>query len=84
MATYLRRETPFDLLKIDIQGAEKIALTGATETLKSVEVILAETSNVEYNKGAPSTVEMLSFFDSLGFQIFDIVRSSALASLLRV
>ena len=69
-----RSETPFDFLKIDIQGAEKLALTGATETLKSVQVILAETSNVEYNKGAPSTVEMLSFFDSIGFQIFDIVR----------
>ena len=68
------RETPFDFLKIDIQGAEKIALTGAKETLKTVEVILAETSNVEYNKGAPSTVEMLSFFDSIGFQIFDVVR----------
>ena len=43
------------------------------ETLKSVQVILAETSHVEYNKGAPSTVEMLSFFDSIGFQVFDIV-----------
>ena len=38
-----------------------------------MQVILAETSNVEYNKGAPSTVEMLSFFDSIGFQVFDIV-----------
>jgi hypothetical protein len=69
----LSHDHQFDLLKIDVQGAEKIALTGAKDTLQSVQVILAETSNVEYNKGAPGTTEMLTFFESLGFQIFDII-----------
>ena len=69
----LPRDHQFDFLKIDVQGAEKIALTGAKETLRSVQIILAETSNVEYNKGAPGTTEMLVFFESIGFQLFDIV-----------
>ena len=37
-----------------------------TETLKSVEAIVLETSNVEYNKGAPETLEVLNFMDSVG------------------
>lgn len=64
---------PFQMIKIDVQGAEKIALKGATKTLRNVNVILLETSNVEYNKGAPQTLEVLNFMDSIGFQIFDIV-----------
>lgn len=71
----LSHDHQFDLLKIDVQGAEKLALSGATDTLKSVQVILAETSNVEYNKGAPGTTEMLTFFESIGFQIFDIIEA---------
>jgi hypothetical protein len=34
-------------------GAEIVALKGAAAVLKTVEVIVTETSNVEYNKGAP-------------------------------
>lgn len=65
-------QAPFDMIKIDVQGAEIIAMAGATETLKSVQVILAETSNVEYNKGAPGTLEVLNHYDKMGFEIFDI------------
>jgi FkbM family methyltransferase len=73
--TVLREEKqqPFDMIKLDVQGAEIIALKGATEALKSVEVILAETSNVEYNKGAPRTLEVLNYLDEIGFEIYDIV-----------
>lgn len=66
---------PFQMIKLDIQGAEKIALQGATEVLKSVQVVVLETSNVEYNKGAPETLEMLNFMDSVGFKIFDITET---------
>ena len=51
----------FTMVKIDVQGAEVIALKGATETLKSVQAILLETSNVEYNKGAPQTLEVRAY-----------------------
>jgi FkbM family methyltransferase len=66
---------PFQMIKLDIQGAEVIALQGATEVLKSVQVIVLETSNVEYNKGAPETLEVLNFMDSIGFKVFDITET---------
>ena len=45
-------------------------MKGASETLKSVEAIVLETSNVEYNKGAPETLEVLNFMDSVGALLF--------------
>ena len=47
----------------------------ATETLRTIDVIVTETSNVEYNKGAPETLEILNFMDRLGFKIFDITET---------
>jgi len=58
-----------------VQGAEMLALKGATETLRTIDVIVTETSNVEYNKGAPETLEILNFMDRLGFKIFDITET---------
>ena len=52
-----------------------LALKGATETLRTIDVIVTETSNVEYNKGAPETLEILNFMDRLGFKIFDITET---------
>ena len=63
----------YNFMKLDIQGAEIIALKGAVETLKNVEVCLLETSNVEYNKGAPTTSTVLHFMETIGFLVFDIV-----------
>ena len=39
------------LLKLDIQGSELNALKGASETLKTVEVIVSEVSVMNYNQG---------------------------------
>ena len=52
-----------------------LALKGAAQTLRTIDVIVTETSNVEYNKGAPETLEILNFMDRLGFKIFDITET---------
>lgn len=40
-----------DILKLDVQGAELMVLSGATETLKRTTLVQFEASIVEYNKG---------------------------------
>lgn len=61
-----------DLMKLDVQGAEKLALMGARKTLKSVHVLTLEVSILPYNDGAPLAMEVIGFLDGLGFHIFDI------------
>jgi FkbM family methyltransferase len=39
---------PFEVFKLDIQGAELAALMGATETLKGAQVVIQQ-----YNVGSP-------------------------------
>lgn len=63
---------PFQLMKIDIQGAEVAAIKGAPETLRNVEVLFTEVSIVEYNRGSPSFLELHTLLDSFDFAIFDI------------
>jgi FkbM family methyltransferase len=62
-----------NLLKLDVQGYELQALKGAREILKDVEVILLETSVLQYNAGSPLTGEVLSALDELGFQVLDVL-----------
>ena len=62
------------LLKIDTQGSEMLILEGAKEFLlnKQPKFILLECSVVEYNKGAPSMLEMINYMNRLGYSIYDI------------
>jgi FkbM family methyltransferase len=62
---------PFDLVKLDVQGAELDVLGGADKTVRSTEVIIAELSIVEFNKGAPLATEVIGRMDELGFPLFD-------------
>jgi FkbM family methyltransferase len=59
-------------LKIDVQGAELDVLRGAGSTLKGVEVLIVEVSVLNYNKGSPLAIEVLSYLRDVGFEIFDI------------
>lgn len=61
-----------DLLKLDVQGYELEILKGATEALKSVEVVLMETSLIAYNLNAPLFHEVCVFMKQCGFVLFDI------------
>jgi FkbM family methyltransferase len=59
------------LIKIDAQGAEKLILEGAEQTLARTEALQLELPLVAYNEGAPSFLEMLIWLDDAGFVPFD-------------
>ena len=63
---------PPQLLKLDVQGAELLALAGAKQTLQSVEMIELELSVQPYNKGAPLWFEVHMILERLGYQLYDI------------
>jgi FkbM family methyltransferase len=67
------RGQTFQLLKLDVQGAELDVLRGLGSELSNVEVILMEISLVNYNKGAPLIDVVLSELSGMGFVVYDIV-----------
>lgn len=62
-----------DMIKLDVQGAEKDVIMGGLEVVRNAKVLFIEISVIEYNKGAPDLVEMINFMDQIGFYLFDIV-----------
>lgn len=62
-----------DFIKLDIQGAELLALEGGKNVLSSAEVVLLEAALLEYNEGAPKLSEVISYMDNTGFQAYDVV-----------
>lgn len=67
------RGTQFQLLKLDVQGAELDVIKGLGDRLSMVEVILMEMSLVQYNEGAPLIDVVLNRMSQLGFVLYDIV-----------
>jgi FkbM family methyltransferase len=67
-----RQVGPFQVLKLDIQGAEIDALLGASKTLESVEVIQTECSFMQYNEGSPPFFETHLLLHGLGFSLFGV------------
>lgn len=63
----------FDLIKMDVQGSEIDILSGSPEMVRKAEVIILEASLVNYNEGAPQFSEVVSFMDSIGFVVFDVL-----------
>jgi len=63
----------FDMLKMDVQGAELLILRGAKTVLRSVQVILLELGAVQYNQGAPMWLEVHLELDKLGFMAYDVL-----------
>lgn len=59
-------------LKADVQGYELQVLQGATDLLKSTNVIELELSLISLYEGAPDITEMLRFMKTLGFKIVSI------------
>jgi FkbM family methyltransferase len=67
------RGLAFELLKLDVQGAELDVLWGLGPQLSNVEVILMEMSLVDYNKGAPLIDVVLGELRKMGFLLYDVV-----------
>jgi FkbM family methyltransferase len=70
-----------DILKIDIQGGELMALKGAVQTLReqSVSLIFTEVMFVPHYEGGPLFYETWGFlndFDYTLFDIFNVVRAT--------
>jgi FkbM family methyltransferase len=62
----------FDLLKVDVQGAEIDVLRGGVRTLAGIEAIVIELSLLEYNKGAPLIGEVMGWLAEQDFALFDV------------
>jgi len=63
---------PFQLLKLDVQGAELEILQGFHHVAQ-VEVVLMEMSLVQYNKDAPLIHTVLDTMRRMGFVLYDII-----------
>jgi len=60
------------LLKMDVQGYELEVLKGATESLKSIQVILAEVNLLDIYDGVPLLAELISWLQPRGWVAYDI------------
>lgn len=61
-----------DFLKIDVQGYELEVLRGASDTLRTSEVVLMECNLIPIYEGAPLLAETIRFMDDHGFRVYDI------------
>ena len=68
----------YQFRKIDTQGSELDILKGATETLKYVKLIVAETSILEYTIGSPLQEEIVSYLKNCGFRVLGSVEDHRL------
>lgn len=62
----------FDMIKLDVQGAELDVLNGAGDLLERAEIVLLETALVPYNIGAPCFSDVVKYMRNKGFEVFDI------------
>mmetsp|Transcript_10897 Transcript_10897/g.11315 ORF Transcript_10897/g.11315 Transcript_10897/m.11315 type:complete len:269 (+) Transcript_10897:98-904(+) len=62
-----------DLFKLDIQGAEFLALLGAVETLKKATYVVLESSIHQYNRGSVQFTDINILLEHHGFRLYDIV-----------
>lgn len=59
---------PFNFLNMDLQGAELLALHGATKTLDSVETIYTEVNKKQVYKGCAQIGELDKFLACFQFR----------------
>lgn len=62
----------FDLIKIDVQGAELDVLRGGLNTLQKSTFVVMELAVMRYNQGAPLINEVIEYMNRNGFMFFDI------------
>jgi len=59
------------LIKVDVQGAELLVMTGARQLLPETELVLLEVSLFQFYQGGPQFFEVVNFMKDLGFVVYD-------------
>jgi len=57
-----------DLVKIDVQGAERDIISGGVKTIQNAAHLICEMQHTNYNDGAPKVTETLPYIESLGWK----------------
>jgi FkbM family methyltransferase len=68
-----RKIDQVDIIKLDIQGGELLALKGLGKHLRKVEFIQIEVSLVSYNRNSPLFSELNKFLNKSGLVLFDVL-----------
>lgn len=64
--------TDFDLIKLDVQGADLDVLQGGSQAVRSARIIMVEVSLSQYNDGAPLSAEVIAYLHAQGFVLLAI------------
>lgn len=62
-----------NLVKMDVQGAEKLIIQGGSSIICNAEVVILEAGILEYNKDAPLIFEMMELMYKLGYCVLDML-----------
>ena len=64
---------PFQIIKIDVQGAEVDVIKGGRNAFSMAEIVFTEAPIMNYNNGAPGLLELYMMLHKKGYEIFDIL-----------
>jgi FkbM family methyltransferase len=73
LTTLLGSEEGFDLIKMDVQGAELDVIRGGIAIVRKSRFLLLELQTHDYNLGAPRLEEVVAFLHGEGFAVIDVV-----------
>lgn len=73
LSTLLGSAEGFDLIKMDVQGAELDVIRGGLPIVRNSRYLLLELQTHNYNLGAPHFEEVVAFLRGEGFAVIDIV-----------
>ena len=73
LTTLLVSTEGFDLIKMDVQGAELDVIRGGLPVVRNSRYLLLELQTHNYNLGAPHFEEVVAFLLGEGFAVVDIV-----------
>lgn len=64
----------YDMVKLDVQGAELPVLRGGEKLISKAEIVILEMPFAgEWNKGVPNFLEHITYMENIGFKVFDII-----------
>ena len=65
-------DQPYDLIKMDLQGAEIEVIDGSLELFLKTKWVQLECAVFDNNQGAPSFAQIVNYMTNSGFRVFDI------------